>query len=384
MLNGREAALTASDDIPDLEQRRESILRELAAIGDLRPRLPGPPVHEMRQPQLPLPPQGRARARPLFHTGPQCRWKAHFALGAGRGGHRDASPSRRVPALPAPVRRADRGERAIVRCPAGSRHRRRGGAKKKACAQQFAPAIEAEIARLVVPGAADQLDFEALEFHVRRQALQLAARAVARRLNEDRSDHTGPTRACPRCGQQARYAGRRAKTFETVLTGMTLERACYWCAACGKGCFPRDAALGMARTDLSPGVTRMTGAAAGLVSFARASGLLADLAGVSVNTKHVERTAEGLGREIAAAERDGRFASEPPAALTMYLGVDGTGVPMRAAAVAGRRRQAGGRLLPDAREQGRRHLDGARQRQARPRALRRRLADVLGGHRKRR
>lgn len=29
--------MTASDDIPDLEQRRESILRELAAIGDLRP-----------------------------------------------------------------------------------------------------------------------------------------------------------------------------------------------------------------------------------------------------------------------------------------------------------------------------------------------------------
>ena len=54
--------------------------------------------------------------------------------------------------------------------------------------QQFAPAIEAEIVRFVKPGATDQLDFEVLETHVRRKALQLAAQTVARRLNEDRAD----------------------------------------------------------------------------------------------------------------------------------------------------------------------------------------------------
>ena len=54
--------------------------------------------------------------------------------------------------------------------------------------QQFTPAIEAEIVRFVKPGATDQLDFEALETHVRHKALQLAAQTVARRLNEDRAD----------------------------------------------------------------------------------------------------------------------------------------------------------------------------------------------------
>ncbi len=92
----------------------------------------------------------------------------------------------------------------------------------------------------------------------------------------------------------------------------------------------------MARTDLSPGVTRMTGAAAALVSFAQASGLLADLAGVRVGTKHVQRTAEALGREMAARERHAPDAPAPPPAPTAYLGVDGTGVPVRASETAGR------------------------------------------------
>ena len=158
---------------------------------------------------------------------------------------------------------------------------------------------------------------------------------MERRFNDDLSDHDGPLLPCP-CGQTARYAGRRAKTFETVLGALTLERAYYHCPACSKGFFPRDRALGMPRTDLSPGVTRMTGAAAALVSFAQASGLLDDLAGVRVGTKHVERTAEALGRELAAVERQAPDAPAPPPAPTVYLGVDGTGVPVRASETAGR------------------------------------------------
>lgn len=70
--------------------------------------------------------------------------------------------------------------------------------------------------RFVAPGAAAALDFEALETHVRRQALQLAARAVEQRLNADLSDCVGPTAPCS-CGRPARYAGRPAKTFESAV-----------------------------------------------------------------------------------------------------------------------------------------------------------------------
>lgn len=171
---------------------------------------------------------------------------------------------------------------------------------------------------------------------MRRSALQLAARAVEQRLDADLSDHCGPFRACPDCHQPARYAGRRAKTFETVLGPLTLQRAYYHCPACGHGCCPRDHALGLADSSLSPGVLRMTGSAAALVSFAEASDLLHELAGVRVETKQVERCAEALGREIAAAESAAAFPREEPSAPTMYLGLDGTGLPMRASETAGR------------------------------------------------
>ena len=157
---------------------------------------------------------------------------------------------------------------------------------------------------------------------------------MAQRFNADQSDHCGPTLPC-RCGQPARYVGRRAKTFQSALGALTLDRAYYHCVVCDAGFCPRDRALGLQDASLSPAVTRMVGRVGAMVSFVEGSALMQELAAVPVDPKQVERTAEALGREIAADERR-RVAPEPPAAPTMYLGMDGTGVPMRAAALAGR------------------------------------------------
>jgi len=180
------------------------------------------------------------------------------------------------------------------------------------------------------------LDFEAVEAAVRRQVHALAARVLERCLNADTTDYTGPTRPCP-CGAPARYVDRRPKTVTTVLGALTLERAYYHCAACGQGGCPRDEALGLRGTTLSPAVTRMIGVVGALVSFAEGSTLLRELAGVGVPAKQVERTAEALGRAIAADEHQVvEAAVAGPGASTLYLGVDGTGVPMRATEVVGR------------------------------------------------
>lgn len=157
---------------------------------------------------------------------------------------------------------------------------------------------------------------------------------VERCLNADRSDHQGPAIACD-CGRQARYAGRRPRTFTTALGEMTLERAYYHCAACGSGSCPRDRVLDVQDTVLSPATTRMVGMAAAMVSFAESSELMGELAGIPVDPKQVERTAEALGREIARDERS-VIGPEAPPVPTMYLGMDGTGIPMRAAELAGR------------------------------------------------
>ena len=155
-------------------------------------------------------------------------------------------------------------------------------------------------------------------------------------MNADHSDHTGARRSCP-LGHEARYAGRREKTFTTALGEMTFKRAYYHCDDCESGFFPRDHALGLVGT-LSPAVTRMNGQVAAMVSFEESHELLRDLAGIDVPTKTVERAAEALGREIAEDER--RVVEAPPAdepiPPTLYLGMDGTGVPVRKEELVGR------------------------------------------------
>ena len=182
----------------------------------------------------------------------------------------------------------------------------------------------------------ENLDLEALELAVRQQVLQLAGRAVEQRINANLSDAQGSQLACP-CGKKARYAGRRTKQVHSVLGPLRLERAYYHCSSCGHGFCPRDQQLQIENTSLSPAVTRMVGTVGAMVSFQEGSELLTELAGVAVDAQQVERTAEALGAEIAEDERQ---HSEPCDALplpqTLYLGMDGTGIPLRAEELLGR------------------------------------------------
>jgi len=181
-----------------------------------------------------------------------------------------------------------------------------------------------------------ELDFEALEVALRQRTLRLAAHAIEQRLNADLSDEAGAHLRCP-CGKEARYIARRTKNVVSVLGPLRLQRAYYYCPSCRQGFCPRDRQLGLKSGSLSPALTRMTGTVGAMVSFQEGSGLLRELAGVPVDAKQVERTAEALGKEIA---EDERLHSEPldslPLPRTLYLGMDGTGIPLRAEELVGR------------------------------------------------
>lgn len=171
----------------------------------------------------------------------------------------------------------------------------------------------------------------------RRQAMHVAARAIEERINADTTDYAGSSVPCP-CGKLASFSGRRPKTFESVLGPLILSRAYYHCDSCGAGSCPRDKHLGLFVSSLSPGVLRMVGHVGSLVSFQEGHELLRDLAGVEVPAKQVERAAEALGREIAVDEKTTIESPSQAEALppTLYLGLDGTGIPMRANELQGR------------------------------------------------
>ena len=150
-----------------------------------------------------------------------------------------------------------------------------------------------------------------------------------------------------RCGNghEAEFIAYRDKVINTVLGPVTLTRAWYHCAACKHGFAPRDAELDVAGGSLSPGLAAMNDIAAATGPFAKAAGLLEDLAGISLTVKRVERAAEASGAAQAAAVRERsalitgrRLVPLPPSPLAdmLYGAIDGTGVTMTAKETAGR------------------------------------------------
>jgi hypothetical protein len=184
--------------------------------------------------------------------------------------------------------------------------------------------------------AREEMDFEALETALRRRALQMAGRLVEQRFNRDHSDHQGSSLPCA-CGHRARYVERRGKKFQSVVGELNLERAYYYCSECDQGFCPRDRALGMDATSLSPAVLRMIGTVGAMVSFEEGHQLLGELADVHITAKQVERAAEALGGEIKDDERKSvEPMTEDAIPPTLYLGMDGTGVPLRPSEVRDR------------------------------------------------
>jgi hypothetical protein len=177
----------------------------------------------------------------------------------------------------------------------------------------------------------------AAETVLREGLLRLGGELLGDLLSGD-PGHRGPRVPCGN-GHQAEFTDYRGKTFDTVLGPVTLRRAWYHCAACRHGLAPRDAGPGITGTSLSPGLAAMTGTAAAAGPFAKAALLLAELAGVILDVKRVERAAEASGAAQSAAVRDRaaaiagrRAAAEPPRVTPdmLYAAVDGTGLTMTA------------------------------------------------------
>ena len=184
---------------------------------------------------------------------------------------------------------------------------------------------------------------------VLEQAMRVALASAGARLLEaalaGQDGYAGPRAGCG-CGGQAVYAGSRGKTVTTVLGPVRITRAWYHCGDCRHGFAPRDRQLGVAGASASPGLAEMIALAGAEVSFARAAGLLAGLAGITISARTIERSAEASGAaaraaaaDEAAAIRERRIVPLPPAEPVpdmLYVETDGTGVPVRASETEGR------------------------------------------------
>ena len=157
------------------------------------------------------------------------------------------------------------------------------------------------------------------------------------------------TRPCG-CGQHAHYRELRTKSVLTVVGQVEVSRPYYLCPHCHNGQFPADVELDIEKTEFSPGVRRMQAVVGQHSSFDHGRQQMKLLADLEVTTKAVERTAEAIGESIAAREQQEIqramqldlpiIVGEP--IPTLYVQMDGTGVPTVPKETVGRKGKTDG------------------------------------------
>lgn len=186
-----------------------------------------------------------------------------------------------------------------------------------------------------------RVDLEALEMAARSAMHRAGASVIEKLLNVVQPAE--PEIAC-RCGRQARFHQMRPKQILTALGRIRIERPYDVCTHCHQGQSPRDVELDVDGTEYSPAVRRMMAIVGSEGSFEQGRRQLADLAGLEVTTKGVERQAEAVGADIADRDQahiESAVQLELPEVRTgeipvMYVEMDGTGIPVVKAETQGR------------------------------------------------
>jgi len=179
------------------------------------------------------------------------------------------------------------------------------------------------------------LDLEAVEMAVRSSMHQAGAAVLDQLLGFDPPSAEQRQRPCA-CGHTARYVEMRSKPVLTAVGKAECVRPYYLCEHCHRGQFPVDVQLDVENTELSPGVRRMLAAVGHEGPFDRGRQQMELLAGLSITTKAVERTAEAIGEDIEVRQqRELRQALQLELPIPMgaripilYVEMDGTGIPV--------------------------------------------------------
>lgn len=180
------------------------------------------------------------------------------------------------------------------------------------------------------------MDLEAVEQAVRTAVLSAGAvviRELLQSVGVGRRDE--PVRCS--CGRVMQSCGIRGKHIQTLLGWVSFSRSVYQCPRCGQTRCPGDEELDVVNTSRSPGVRRQAARLGAKETFAEVSADMAELAGLELCRKEAERIAETEGERMEkwmAQERaELRFAEPPPndapkTIETLYIELDGTGIPM--------------------------------------------------------
>ena len=184
--------------------------------------------------------------------------------------------------------------------------------------------------------AGKPLPAEVLEQGFRFACLSDASDAFGILLEVLDASLSGSRIVCPHCLVTMRPDGKRKKHVVTLLGKVHVRRAVFTCPSCQKRIYPLDQYLNTEGTEYTQCVQSVVTRTASWESFGTSSEWLYECAGIEVPAKSVERISETNGKRFGAymAEQAERAKEEPLVGCTtgletLYIEMDGTGVPMR-------------------------------------------------------
>lgn len=168
-------------------------------------------------------------------------------------------------------------------------------------------------------------------FEIEDEADELARQTKLRRMAEriaayDRG-YEGKQRRCPRCGQVQRYKGDVSR--EVVVDGgtLTIQRAYYYCAACGQTSYPLDEQLGLGEEQEQGRLREKLALVAVLVPYHQAPQVCQTFLGSERHAASLRRVALREAHRLTASRH--RHTLPPRERDRIYLQVDGQLCPTR-------------------------------------------------------
>ena len=163
--------------------------------------------------------------------------------------------------------------------------------------------------------------------------------------------HAGESRRpfapCPNCGRRLRARPLAARTVETLVGAVRVERPYFYCTAGCGGFYPMDSALGLRSGRLQLDVQQVMVDLTTEVPYEKAAGMFGRLTGIEVSSERMHalthQAAKGLTLLEVAPSREqidqlvAQVAKSRFRRPVLVLGVDGAYVPSRPESARGRR-----------------------------------------------
>jgi hypothetical protein len=163
--------------------------------------------------------------------------------------------------------------------------------EEEALIQNLLAQYEAQLRRALKKQPTTLEQIEDTVDHVGKQANRDLQEQLIRKQG---TGDQGPNAACA-CGQSARYVSEYTKRWVTRHGEFGIDRAYYYCRACGHGFCPVDARLGLTSGEYSPAVVALSARFAGYLPARAAVRELAEVCGLHLSATTVRKQAQQMG-----------------------------------------------------------------------------------------